>query len=275
MERLLQAEADGALFDAAADEEVHGYGMVADNPLVGDLQAALAAEAAPAVEAAEAAEAVEAAPEEEEPAPMTLAQRMAALEMSYGIVEGNEDNSPFTDWLVSDNAAPAAVNCWEAILYAAVEQGLVTKAALAEVAQNSPNDRSSTRLATNVLNYSGSEAVSFDEDDVPTNVNAGDVIFIMGLSHVVLARDAQGGVTQLWGARQRETTIADVLQELRGAADVAQLRAAAYDAANYVRTISGDTLDRMYGYEDDAAGLLAFLIDKGFVEVRVAHPQWP
>ena len=252
MERLLAAEQAGQLDEALAAEaqEASGYGMVEDNPLVGALQAAM---------------------------PQSLAQRMTGTELGYQVLGSNEPNTPFTDWLVAPAAAPPPpVNCWEAILFSAVEHGLTTKAALAQAGDIEEAGRSSEKLAINVLNYAGAAPLQLDGDGRPTNVAADDVLFFMGLTHVALARDAQGGVAQLWGDAQRETTITDILERLRGTMSAQQLRVAAGTERNGVTgdRVSGEAMAGMYDRED-AGALREYLIAQGFAEVRVARPQWP
>ena len=199
--------------------------------------------------------------------------RIKLMDVPYGKVIANEDSSPFTDWLTGNREKPPMVNCWEAILLAAVKSGLTTRTKLAALlADETP---SSEDLAMQALNYSSAAPLT-TQDGVPTNVQTGDVLFFMGLAHVGVATDNRGGVAQVWGARKRQTTITEILTELKGTMSAADLRGAGMDENSGIpgTQLSPEVLEQTYTLDSPQA-VLQHLVQNGFAEVRVAKPRWP
>lgn len=113
---------------------------------------------------------------------------------------------------------PQRMTCWEAILYAATQAGLTTRAALGKRQDAIGDQDGSEQLAKEVLGYANARELRL-ADGVPMNIQKGDILFIFGTSHVVVARDALGGVAQLWSwtGSAREATLEEILQEMSSA----------------------------------------------------------
>ena len=140
--------------------------------------------------------------------------------------EWSVSQSEFEEWLrnltdyrgekhsvgfVDAGEVPCFLNCWEAILYAASQAGLVSRHRLSELISD---PRASQTDAAKILNLAGARPLRLS-GGLPTNVQKGQILFFHGTSHVAVATDSVGNVIQLWSWSGRTRTA--TFQELFGA----------------------------------------------------------
>lgn len=136
------------------------------------------------------------------------AQAMVTMQKEWG------NSQQFMEWVENKKGKPKKVNCWESILYAGCAAGVCTIDALRKIAEEVDAGESDA-IAREVLGYYSGVPLKLDDALKPLNVEAGDVLFILGNTHVVMALNSTGGVCSHWSPDKgdRCTELAEILQK--------------------------------------------------------------
>jgi len=158
---------------------------------------------------------------------------------------------------------PQYLNCWEAILYAATQAGLIGRRKLLSICNANGGAKDSGGVARKVLNLAGARPVQLN-NGLPINVKKGQILFFHGTSHVAVATDNVGNVIQLWSwaGRTRTATFQELLGAMSQGGDKSRIRflrrylqetPSASKAALEASSLSdvSAVIDKLYDAEDD------------------------